>query len=236
MSILAAHNPLDHVVDHVWRSVDIGGMEITILSKHVVAELIAAVLLVAVVCSVTRRQERVPRGLANFIEAICQYFRVHVARPALGPYTDHFVPYIWSVFFFILFCNLLGLIPRSATATGNIWTTGALAACTFLMIVVNGLRLQGVAYLKHFCPGPLWLAPVMVPVEILLTLYVAWRWELAGGILLLAEVVFAWYFFNLHEPKQLFVALTLALPAALAGVLFIACWFSWRRFNKSIPE
>ena len=167
MSILAAHNPLDHVVDHVWRSVNIGGMEITILSKHVVAELIAAILLVAVVCSVTRRQERVPRGLANFIEAICQYFRVHVVRPALGPYTDHFVPYIWSVFFFILFCNLLGLIPLSATATGNIWTTGALAACTFLMIVVNGLRLQGAAYLKHFCPGPLWLAPVMVPVEIL---------------------------------------------------------------------
>jgi hypothetical protein len=73
---------------------------------------------------------------------------------------------------------------------------------------------------------------LMVPVEILLTLYVAWRWELAGGILLLAEVLFAWYFFNLHEPKQLFVALTLALPAALAGVLFISCWLSWRRFAK----
>jgi hypothetical protein len=76
------------------------------------------------------------------------------------------------------------------------------------------------------------LTHLMMPVEILLTLYVAWRWELAGGILLLAEVIFAWYFFNLHEPRQLFVALALALPAALTGVLFIACWFSWRRFEK----
>ena len=76
---------------------------------------------------------------------------------------------------------------------------------------------------------------LMVPVEILLTLYVAWRWELAGGILLLLEVVIAWYFFDLYEPKALFVALTLALPAALAGVLFIACWLSWRRFEKPLP-
>jgi len=77
---------------------------------------------------------------------------------------------------------------------------------------------------------------LMVPVEILLTLYVAWRWELAGGILLLLEVIFAWYFFNLHEPKQLFVALTLALPATLAGVLFIACWLSWRRFERQTSK
>jgi hypothetical protein len=80
------------------------------------------------------------------------------------------------------------------------------------------------------------LAHLMVPAEILITLYVAWRWELVGGILLLLEVVFAWFFFDLHEPKALFVALALALPAALAGVLLIACWFSWRRFEKPISK
>ena len=84
-----------------------------------------------------------------------------------------------------MFCNLLGLLPLEpltrplvqaifpeahhgigGSATGNIWVTGTLAGCTLVMIVVNGLRIGGVQYLAHFCPGPLWLAPLLVPVEI----------------------------------------------------------------------
>jgi len=167
MSLLAASNPLSHVVDHLYRTINVGGMEITVLSKHVVLEIIAAIILVGMLCTVSRRTEAVPRGLANFFEAICQYLRQHVALPALGELTDRFIPYIWTTFFFILFCNLLGLIPFSGTATGNIWTTGTLAFCTLVMVVVNGLRLQGVEYLKHFMPGPIWLAPLMVIVEII---------------------------------------------------------------------
>jgi len=167
MNLLASHNPLEHIVDHAYRTVHVGGLEVTILSKHVVVELLAAVLLIGLVCSVVRRREPVPRGLANFFEAICQYFRVHVAQPALGEHADRFVPYIWTVFFFILFCNLSGLIPFSATPTGNIWTTGTLAVFSLVMIVINGCRVHGAGYLKHFCPGPLWLAPLLVPVELL---------------------------------------------------------------------
>lgn len=167
MSALAVENPIAHIVDHAYRTVSIGGLELTVLSKHVVVELIAAVLLVAVLCSVLRGRDLVPRGLANFFEAICQYFRTEVARPALGEHADRFVGYIWTVFFFILFCNLLGLLPFSSTPTGNIWTTGTLAACSLVMIVANGLRLHGLGYLRNFCPGPLWLAPILVLVEVL---------------------------------------------------------------------
>jgi F-type H+-transporting ATPase subunit a len=53
------------------------------------------------------------------------------------------------------------------TATGNIWVTATLALVTMVMMVINGLRLGGKAYLAHFCPGPLWLAPLLVPVEII---------------------------------------------------------------------
>jgi F-type H+-transporting ATPase subunit a len=53
------------------------------------------------------------------------------------------------------------------TATGNIFVTAALAVSTLLMMVVNGLRLGGVRYLAHFCPGPIWLAPLLVPVELI---------------------------------------------------------------------
>jgi F-type H+-transporting ATPase subunit a len=82
------------------------------------------------------------------------------------------------VFFFILTINLLGLLPVPSvsalfgthiggTATGNIWVTATLAIITMGMMVVNGLRLGGKHYLAHFCPGPLWLAPLLVPVEII---------------------------------------------------------------------
>ena len=90
MNLLASQNPLEHIVDHAYRTVQVGGLELTVLSKHVVVELIAAVLLVIVLCSVARRREPVPRGLANFFEAICQYLRTHVALPALGEHTDRF--------------------------------------------------------------------------------------------------------------------------------------------------
>ncbi len=53
------------------------------------------------------------------------------------------------------------------SATGNIWVTATLSACTLVMIVVNGLWIGGFRYIAHFCPGPLWLAPLLVPVELI---------------------------------------------------------------------
>ncbi len=120
----------------------------------------------------------VPTGAANGLEAVCEYLRKEVAEPALHEHTDRFIKYIWSVFFFVLTVNILGLLPipvvsklfgthLGGTATGNIWVTATLAIVTMVMMVVNGLRLGGKAYLAHFCPGPLWLAPLLVPVEII---------------------------------------------------------------------
>jgi F-type H+-transporting ATPase subunit a len=129
-----------------------------------------------------RRQEHVPTGTRNFFEAILIYVREEIARPVLGEQTDRFVPFLWTLFFFILFNNLMGLLPLDVltgwfmgpmhlhpiggTATANIWVTGALAVIAFVMWQVNGIRANGLAYLKHFLGGaPIWLAPLMVPLE-----------------------------------------------------------------------
>lgn len=188
-TILASTNPLDHVVQHAFYTTA-GGL--TVLSDHILMMVIAAVLVMLVLPRAARRpksgdavSDLTPRGFGNFIESICHYLRKEVAEPTLGEYSERFVPYVWSCFFFVLFCNLLGLIPlapitkplmKSAfgidhgiggTCTGNIFVTGTLAVCTLVMVVFNGLRLGGVHYLAHFCPGPLWLAPLLVPVEII---------------------------------------------------------------------
>ena len=120
----------------------------------------------------------VPTGSANLLEMICEYFRKEVAYPVLHEHTDRFIKYIWSVFFFVVTVNLLGLLPIPAiselfgvhlggTATANIYTTGTLAVLTMIMMVANGLRMGGTKYLAHFSPGPIWLAPLMIPVEII---------------------------------------------------------------------
>jgi F-type H+-transporting ATPase subunit a len=184
-------SPLEHVVQHplIERPAHLGPLTpngtITIFSDQIAMLALAGLLLVAVVpLAVKRRRGRnsvdalVPTGAANGLEAVCEYLRKEVAEPALHEHTDRFIKYIWSVFFFVLTVNILGLLPipvvsnllgthLGGTATGNIWTTATLALVTMVMMVVNGVRLGGKAYLAHFCPGPIWMAPLLVPVEII---------------------------------------------------------------------
>jgi F-type H+-transporting ATPase subunit a len=185
-------NPLSHVVQHpiLTREADLGPLtpngEITLLSDHITMIIAAGLLLTLFLPPLFRRRKTdddslegmVPKGFANGMEAICQYLREEVAAPALGPHTDRFIKYIWSTFFFILTINLLGLLPIApitglfglhigGTATSNIWVTGTFAITTLFMMVFNGLRLGGKDFIAHLCPGPLWLAPILVPVELM---------------------------------------------------------------------
>jgi F-type H+-transporting ATPase subunit a len=182
-------DPLEHVLEHKLKTlpVDLGpfGNEITVFSDHIAMIILAGFLLALFLPLAVRRKEGegeierlVPAGPANALEAVCQFLRTEVAEPSLGPHTDRFIKFVWTVFFFVLAINLLGLVPLGSltpllgthiggTATGNIWVTGTMATMALGMWVVNGLRLGGMQYLAHFSPGPLWLAPLMVLIEII---------------------------------------------------------------------
>jgi F-type H+-transporting ATPase subunit a len=184
-------SPLEHIVQHplVERPAKYGPLTptgtVTVFSDQIASMALAGVLLIALVPMMARRRRgasgvdaMVPTGSANMLEAICEYLRKEVAEPALHEHTDRFIKYIWSVFFFVLTVNILGLLPipvlsnlfgthLGGTATGNIWVTATLAIITMVMMIVNGIRIGGKAYLAHFCPGPIWLAPLLVPVEII---------------------------------------------------------------------
>lgn len=187
---MASGNPIDHVVQHplVQQEAHLGPLspngKITLFSDHISQMLLAGLLLVLVLPIALRKkrttdpvERHVPGGFANVIEVVCEYLRKNVIQPQLGPHTDRFVKYLWSLFFFVLTMNLLGLLPIPAvstlfgvhlggTATANAWVTGTLSLLTLLMMVINGLRLGGMAYIKHFNPGPWWMAPLLVPIEI----------------------------------------------------------------------
>jgi F-type H+-transporting ATPase subunit a len=154
------------------------------ITKHVVFMALAAVL-VAVVLIVAARgarreqeagAERGPKGAANVVEAFILYLRDEVALNNIGHGGEKFVPYIVAVFFFILFCNLLGLLPWGASPTGNISVTAVLAIMTFIIVEVAGMRALGAkGYAKtiFYAPEGMSLAMkipmllIMSPVEFL---------------------------------------------------------------------
>ena len=155
------HIPLPHI--------EIFGIDFSI-TKHVLLMWVAFALLVLVFRAALRSQRAVPTGITNVLEAIVVFLRDEVILPAMGEAGKQYLPYLLTVFFFILFCNLLGLIPYSATATGNVTVTAALALISLIMIQVSGIRAHGLRHHLHNLvpPGiPVWLLPIMVPVEIM---------------------------------------------------------------------
>jgi F-type H+-transporting ATPase subunit a len=136
---------LHHVLDAKILSIKILGIDFSI-TKHVLMMWIAAALVIFVFRYAFREQRTVPSGIANLLEAIIVFLRDEVVLPNMGEEGRRYLPYLLTVFFFILFCNLLGLIPFAATATGNISVTAALAIMSLIMIQVGGIREHG---LKH---------------------------------------------------------------------------------------
>jgi len=156
---------------HIPELPHILGIDIT-PTKHVIFMWIAAILVLLTFITVARQYKSalIPKKLANFFEVMIIFVRDEIAEPTLGKNYDRYLPYLLTLFFFVLFGNFLGLIPFSATFTSNIAVTAALAILSFLMIQLGGIRQNGFfGYFKGLVPQgiPLWLLPLMIPVEIL---------------------------------------------------------------------
>jgi len=146
--------PVEHELPR-WAPIHIGSLELDMSpTKHVVMLIIAALLtcVVLIGAAVAHRRhshaEGHPRGFAAGIEAMVLYIRQEVALPNLGHHGEGYAPFILSLFFFILFANLLGLIPFGSTVTGNISVTATLAIVTFIVVELAGIRAQGFSYLN----------------------------------------------------------------------------------------
>lgn len=130
-----------------------------------------------------RSKRPVPRGLHNLIESVCVFLREQLAKPILHERTDSYIGFVWTVFFFILTLNLLGMVPIEQTivlltgkesrlfgpATANIYVTGAMAVVAFFMTHISGIKEQGLwRYIVNFAPPvPWWLKPLIYGLEII---------------------------------------------------------------------
>ena len=163
--------------------IHIGGLEIDVsITKHVVFLFIAAALTVVTMWFAARAAHRLeqgeeaPGGLLNGMEAFYLFLRDDVAMANIGSGGERFVPLVITLFFFILFANLLGLVPFGATATSNIMVTSGLAVIAFIVIETSGYRALGPkGYLRTIFYVPPGLNPwmgavmllIMTPVELI---------------------------------------------------------------------
>jgi len=190
------------------------------ITKNVAAMFLAILIILIVFISVAnaykKRVGKAPKGLQSFIEPIIVFVRDDIAKPNIGHKYAKFMPYLLTVFFFIWFNNLLGLVPVfGANVTGNIALTFVMALGTMIIVNVNGNKY----YWKHiFRPDvPWWLYPIMIPVELIGII----SKPFALMIRLFANIT-AGHIIVLSLISLIFIFETLAIaPVSVAFVLFM---------------
>lgn len=136
------------------------------ITKNVFSMFLSVALLFIIFFSVARaykkNQGKAPKGLQGFFEPIILFVRDDIARDAIGPKHERFLPYLLTVFFFIWFNNVLGLFPAGANLTGNIAVTMTLAFFTLLMTLFSSNK----NYWNHIfnTPGVPWWLKTVVPI------------------------------------------------------------------------
>ena len=152
----ACHVELPH-----WDPIHIGSLTLDLSpTKHVVMLWVAAALCLITLLIAARAHKKQhatggsSKGFANGIEALVLYIRQEVVLPNVGHHGEKYAPFILTLFFFILFANLLGLIPYGSTATGNISVTGMLAIITFITVEAAGIKTLGAGYIKTIVYWP----------------------------------------------------------------------------------
>ncbi len=136
------------------------------IPPHVSYAWVIMLLLLGLGLLASRKISLVPAGAQNVFELVVsglEDFMVDIT----GEEGRAFFPYIATVFLFIMFCNLVGLLPGFFSPTANINTTLSLALCTFVYTHYLGIKYHGVKYIKHFL-GPIpALAPLFFPIELI---------------------------------------------------------------------
>lgn len=159
-------DPLHHFELHNVVPLQVAGLDVSI-SQGVLWMWAVVVSVLVLFLIGARRPSLVPGGVQNVVEMGVEF--VHdMAVDNIGPEGRKYVPFLVALFFFVLFSNLLGLIPGSFTITSQLFVTGVLAVLVYVISLVVGFAKHGLGFLKILLPGgtPGWLIPLMIPIEI----------------------------------------------------------------------
>jgi F-type H+-transporting ATPase subunit a len=167
---------MHHISDQPFISIppiQIGGLvlDLSITTKILMLFIASLVMLVVFgYAAAQNAKSKVPKGLGNFVEMMVTFVRDDVVLPSMGYGGEKFLPFFFTLFFFILFVNFLGLVPGMSTGTSSISVTAGLAIVTFIMIQVHGIKNNGlIGYFRGLIPGgvPVFVLPIMIIIEFL---------------------------------------------------------------------
>ncbi|MFA6584667.1 MAG: F0F1 ATP synthase subunit A [Elusimicrobiaceae bacterium] len=215
-----------HILDHTHRYIKALGLNLPI-TKHLLMMWLVGLLLVIIVPLIYKSKNRALLPFKGMLEAFVTFIRYDIVRDNMGEEGLRFSPYFCTLFFFILGCNLIGLVPWGATATGNISVTAALSLTSLLFILFSGIREQGVLnYFKTLVPHgvPFWLYPLLFPIELIGLATKAFALcirlfanMIAGHIVLLSFIMFIFIFAQVN----IFIDVAAVMPMQLAMGLFV---------------
>jgi F-type H+-transporting ATPase subunit a len=161
------HSPLAQFEIKRLVDINVGGVDASITNSTVwMLIAIAAITLFMVVGM--RRSALVPGRWQSMAEMSYE-FVAGMLRDNVGTAGRRYFPFIFTLFMFVLFCNLLGMIPYSFTVTSHIIVTFALAAVVFVGVTIIGFARHGARFLKLFVPSgvPIFLLPLLIVIELI---------------------------------------------------------------------
>jgi len=185
--ILTLGNPLYHVLDVPWPGFTFRVLDVpfTVLSGGIISIFIAGIALVALIVPAARKPGDAPKGMRNVLEGLVIFVRDTIARPALHEKAENYLPFLCTIFVFVLTLNLTGLLPLEAislllgvnrthriggTPTAIPTVGAALAALAVLAILGNGLRRGARRFHEHFPRSPVVVCWLMAPISWFLAL------------------------------------------------------------------
>ena len=136
------------------------------LGEHVLYTWFVMLLLIGLALLVKSNIQTIPGGLQNVFEPIIAGIEGMI-EDTMGHHGKAYFPLIATIAFFILTSNLIALVPGFYPPTANLNTNAAMALTVFAMTHIIGVKEHGLAYFKHFCGPVIWLAPLMVPIELI---------------------------------------------------------------------
>jgi len=206
-------SPLHPFELHNWIPISLGGLDISINKAVVIMWVVVSLVAVLMVMAGSARK-LVPGKLQSMAEIMVDFIR-GIIMDTMGKEGMRFFPLIATLFLFILFCNLIGLIPGSYTVTSQIVVTAVFACLVYGLSLVMGFLLHGVKFLGILVPPgtPAWLLPLMIPIELNMTaghviLGVLFGLAISGGLLI------GWLPF----------AFTIAMNGLEVGIAFIQAY------------
>jgi F-type H+-transporting ATPase subunit a len=166
--VAEAHSPLAQFEIHpLGGPIHIGGLDVSFTNSSAWM-VVAVAAITAFMLLGTRRQAIVPGRWQSLCEGMYDFVS-NLLKENVGNEGRRFFPFVFSLFMFILFLNLFGLLPGAFTVTSHIVITAAMALFVFIGVTIIGIILHGFHFFMYFVPkgAPMWLMPLMIPIEVL---------------------------------------------------------------------